>query len=1028
MRLREMTLSGIGPFAGTEHIDFTAFEASGLFLLEGPTGAGKSTIIDALTFALYGDVARQRDSSKDRLRSSYCDPGDPSVVDLVFEVPAGVHRVRRTPQFVRPGRKTAVTTTVHLERVAEGPDGGFITVEPISRSVGEADAEIARLVGLTKDQFLQTVVLPQGKFAGFLTAKSEDRQAILSDIFDAGIFEDLQQVLRDRARDAETAVDAAESGAREALTTLTRVTALEGAEDDHALDLDALDFADTGALCASVDAAVEAVRGRAEEHARAVDPLSRHEDEAEAALAQGRATEQALTDLGRQHELLDRLTDEAPAIETARHRVAGARRAEPVRSSLDRDRRAATARIAANMALDTAMNEPVRDPACAAFSQPLLDLTRSLTRPLTSEGASDLRDRTRSLREDVVARRTAAASLLELEAALADRQAALDAEGTDLDALRTRLEDARERERRLPSELARTREQVEADTALASGLEALTVTLDDLERRLEATQRADLLRASLTERAEEVQAAAQRAQLAGALARDAHDRWLHATAASLAVSLVEGEACPVCGSEQHPAPAAEPEGGALTIDQVDALAEDQREADRTLEQARQEHTDTVRRIAALTEQAGTDSSFLEERVAHVRADIGASRDSSNRVRTGHEAITKLTTRWDTTRAEVAELSAHVVETETRLEASRMQLDADKTRCAEAAAPMESLAALDAALTHVVSRIDELVEVLESRDRAEREAATARTDLRSAVARAGFSEDGDGIADATEALLDPEDVAALDERVTRHDRAVLLARDALDSPRLREVEGVSHPDLEALQADADLAKHAHAQALRTTGQWESRLGAARGARTEFTARLAALSSARTAAAPARRLAGLASATSPENLLQTPLASWVLISRFEDVLAAANPRLLEISEGRYELHRTLSDDTRSRKAGLGLEIIDHDTDQARAPRTLSGGETFYASLALALGLADVVTAEAGGIELRMMFIDEGFGSLDTGKLDAVMSQLGALRDSGRTVGVISHVDEMARRIPDQINVRWNPRDGSTLSVRV
>lgn len=164
------------------------------------------------------------------------------------------------------------------------------------------------------------------------------------------------------------------------------------------------------------------------------------------------------------------------------------------------------------------------------------------------------------------------------------------------------------------------------------------------------------------------------------------------------------------------------------------------------------------------------------------------------------------------------------------------------------------------------------------------------------------------------------------------------------------------------------------------------------------------------------------------MATPLASWVLISRLEEVLAAANPRLLAISAGRYELIGAPDDGTSSRRLGLGLKILDHETEEERATRTLSGGETFYTSLALALGLADVVASQAGGIELRTMFIDEGFGSLDSATLDLVMAQLHALRDSGRTVGVISHVDEMARQIPDQIRVFRKGERGSTLALRV
>ena len=166
MRIHSLTMTGIGPYAGREHIDFDAVGASGRFLLTGPTGSGKTTIIDAIVFALYGDVADSADSSKERIRSTLVGPHTESVIELVFSTGAGVYRVRRTPTYERAKRRGQGTTTqngtVKLWHLAEV--GGQPLDEPVTR-VGDADAEIARAVGLSREQFTQTVVLPQGKFA-----------------------------------------------------------------------------------------------------------------------------------------------------------------------------------------------------------------------------------------------------------------------------------------------------------------------------------------------------------------------------------------------------------------------------------------------------------------------------------------------------------------------------------------------------------------------------------------------------------------------------------------------------------------------------------------------------------------------------------------------------------------------------------------------------------------------------------------------------------------------------------------------
>jgi exonuclease SbcC len=177
-----------------------------------------------------------------------------------------------------------------------------------------------------------------------------------------------------------------------------------------------------------------------------------------------------------------------------------------------------------------------------------------------------------------------------------------------------------------------------------------------------------------------------------------------------------------------------------------------------------------------------------------------------------------------------------------------------------------------------------------------------------------------------------------------------------------------------------------------------------------------------------MANLAAGLGSDNPQSLSLATFVLMRRFEDVMAAANDRLVEMSCGRYELASSdVREDVRARRTGLAMRVIDHVSGQSRDPRTLSGGETFYVSLCLALGLADVVTAEAGGVELGTLFVDEGFGSLDPGTLDAVLAELGRLRAGGRVVGVVSHVEALKQSIAERIEVRPVPGGGSTLTVR-
>lgn len=210
MQLHRLTFQAVGPFPGRYTIDFADLASSGLFLLEGPTGSGKSTIIDAIVFALYGKVA-SADASDDRIRSDHAGPGDETFVDLVFEVPSGVFRVRRTPKFERPKQRGTGTTTqqasVRLWRLTspDAPDDGQV----LSTRADEAGPEIQRAVGLDREQFVQTVVLPQGEFASFLRAKPEDRRRVLERVFGTQVYERLEKRLAQMRAEVGRGLDAA---------------------------------------------------------------------------------------------------------------------------------------------------------------------------------------------------------------------------------------------------------------------------------------------------------------------------------------------------------------------------------------------------------------------------------------------------------------------------------------------------------------------------------------------------------------------------------------------------------------------------------------------------------------------------------------------------------------------------------------------------------------------------------------------------------------------------------------------------
>ena len=1020
MKIRWLRIEGIGPFAGEHTVDFSAFEDSGLFLLDGPTGAGKSTLIDAITFALYGDVARTKDASKDRLRSNHITDSDPSEADLVFEVATGIYRVTRTPAYTPAGKKSQRNSKSTLTRVVEDPDApdGWRTVEPIASGPRDVGSEIPAIVGLDKDQFLQTIVLPQGKFSQFLNATSDAREQILRDIFNTQIYVDFTKALVDAAASSKRSIEErriAAVGAFERLRSLNDALS----EDAHADAPDAHEHAaedpqlDAGAEDASAVTrwADEACERAQEAHAqtlRIAEAATTAARKASRALAEGRALAEAQAEHARMSTTLAELAASEESIASDRDLAGQARRALAV-APLDAAEASALARL-----------EAAGDQV-AALSPALGDADSIDPASLTAEAVAALGERAQSVRDEATRTRGSLEETLAVERSLPEMRAQIESLRSQREQASARIASIEAEREALPLRIEQATEALRLMRADADTLPEAASALRAINERLDASMQADLLRSALLGASDELREATVAAKLANAAAADGHDLWIAQSASALARELEEDTPCPVCGSPEHPAPAPAADGE-ITREQVAELDQARDRAEAALRDAQARHQDLVRRIAQLNEVAGAPTPTLEterDRAAELVAKLEALSPQITEI---EAALAQERTRLDGltdalagARESAASLASTLQERESALTAALARVEAERA----------DFASLDERAAHLDERAHRaaaLAGACADWDNARAAHAQARRSLADALTEQGLQ------ADSWHSLLLPlPQVEALEVRVAAHEKALFAAREALASERLTRAASAPVPNLESLTETARKAEEDAAVAARASGILEQHCAQLNAAHASLEQALEALARAREQAGPIRRLADIAAASGPENLASTPLSAWVLIARLEEVLAAANPRLAAISSGRYELVSVPDDGTASRKSGLGLAIIDHDTDALRSPRTLSGGETFYTSLALALGLADVVSAEAGGVELRTMFIDEGFGSLDSHTLSLVMAQLQALRCAGRTVGVISHVEEMATQIADQIQVRPLPDGGSTLSVR-
>ncbi|MGI5976301.1 MAG: AAA family ATPase [Candidatus Limivicinus sp.] len=916
MRPLKLTMSAFGPYAGETAIDFSLLGSSGIYLICGDTGAGKTCIFDAISYALYGRASGEyRDASM--LRSMYAAPETPTFVELEFLSAEKKYRVRRNPEYERPKTRGSGMTTEKADAELSLPDGRIIT------GVKDVNEYTEGILGINREQFLQIAMIAQGDFMKLLMADTEDRKKIFQKIFRTQFYSKMQERLREAYSEKRNDYERLRAGMEQYISEIqcpeedplsVRLREAEGRTEDTAALLKLLIGSD---------------RERDRGLQKKIVETEKKNDEITAVLARAEEWERVRISLAASQE------QEKSAVAAAAESEERLKTAKSREGELEEIR----TRIAS---LDAVLPE--------------------------YEGLEKLRTETAILRTGAERKKKASESGTEVCKKAEQELQALRSEAETLKSAPAdkAMAEAKCRELQQRGEVLR---ELKDSFAELSGLEIIY-----------KKAQSDYIKA-------DARAEAQQEEY-----RRLNRAYLDAQAGILAEELEEGRPCPVCGSTAHPRPA-------VKTDSVP----DREELKRCSKIAETAQREASELSAAAGEQRGKYTNLRDAVQNKGKALFGLAEPEEIREKLLSEI------------KELSEETASAAELLRKLEKKTERLDKLGSLIPDREQRLEALGAEQQKLEK---------ELLEDNARL----GNLEENLRTMAEKLPYP----GRAGAEKAKAD------LGERKSSIEEAIKTAQEALKrwEGRLTELRGKIQEAEKALENAEDIDIEAQRQAKKALTEEKNKLLAEERAvharltsnsktLSNITARADSLAELEKNITWLKALSDTANGTvrGKEKIM---LETYVQMSFFDRIVARANTRFMMMSSGQYELKRCAEAQNLRKQSGLELSVIDHYNGTERSVKTLSGGESFKASLSLALGLSDEIQAGAGGIRLDTMFVDEGFGALDSDSLSGAIRALSGLTEGHRLVGIISHVAELKDRIDRQIVVKKDSLGQSSAEI--
>lgn len=900
MRPHKLTISGFLSYGGEEVIDFDSLSsAGGLFLIHGRTGAGKTSILDAISFAIYGVLPGSRQSVAKSYRSDFAKPDTATFVELEMSVKGKRLKIYRKPEYEAPkARGEGMTTRKSELKVLQEVNGDWL---PLADTASEANVEIARLMGMDSSQFFKLILLPQGDFAQFLRSKPIERGKILESLFsdEVALFAKLMTHFKNQYDGANKVQDASKSAVVDEQNSIETTFDTLYQNNDYDLDAEIPATADAAKVYLDLlEAEINAATARFEKAEKAKEKALKVSNEAEA-----------------------KFNSSAKVLEAKKS-------LDSAKKALDEWREKNKESVALKVA---------NDKVVSTINTAISALEKEIT--AAEESNSKFNDLIEERKN--VTTLTAAATKVEKEL--------MDLQESTKDSL---------------AEIKELKEATTSDTNPEAEQEKIKGSVKELKDSLEKITKSDTVKTQIKALEAEVKDLEKKEKDAEASYIEAQNTFDTEAASVLAAKLSDGAPCPVCGSHDHPHPATS--HGTVTKEQVEKAQDTLKKATKALSDKEGDLKAANEKLGDLGDAAGAKRADIEKQIAEFDKKLSALVNDAKELKSKRDKLKLLE---DKQKSDQEKLTALTAKEATASEALK---GANKTVVA-------------------------LLKALKIAENAEIELIDIAKPTAEIVRLKGIEAKYEPLLKALNTATDT--VGALDDGSTEQIPDHIAAKQAH-----RDAENLSIEMKEAVERVKALKKQL------VTIEKELRK---------------AEKSLAAASIDVEKYGKLSLHLNGQTGERVQLVQFYLGHRLQQILTYANQRLLEMTHGQF----TLKPNPNKKGAGqnyLSISVFDAWNQGTRDASTLSGGETFTASLALAFGLADVVTNEAGGRSLESLFIDEGFGTLDPEYLEKVMQSLDALRESGRMIGLISHVEEMKQRIPMQLLVTKESGDGAHVKV--